>query len=73
MCGLAKCKANLPPRSEVNSHQHDQVNFFCLKVANVTAPIKYLLVANVGEGNDIDVVVTRNGAEVLECFCGDDI
>jgi hypothetical protein len=32
--GLAKCKANLPPRLEANSHQHDQVNFSHPKVVN---------------------------------------
>jgi len=37
--GLAKHKANLPPRLEVNSHRHDQVNFFRPKVANVTTLI----------------------------------
>ncbi len=37
--GVAKCKANLPLGLEANSHWHDRMNFFCLKVANVMAPI----------------------------------
>jgi hypothetical protein len=37
--GSIKHKVNLPPRSEVDSHQHDQVNFSHLKVANVTTSI----------------------------------
>jgi hypothetical protein len=71
--GSTKHKVYLPPRSKVDSHWHDQVNFSCLKVANAMAPINKLLNIDVGEGNNIDLVVTHNGAEVLECLCGDDI
>jgi hypothetical protein len=37
--GLAKRKANLPPRSKTNSHTHDQMNFSHLKMANAMTPI----------------------------------
>jgi hypothetical protein len=37
------------------------------------APINQLLVVDVGGANNIDPVVTHNGAEVLECLCGDGI
>ncbi len=37
------------------------------------APINQSLVRDVGEGNNIDPIVTHNGAEVLECLCGDGI
>ncbi len=71
--GLTKCKVDLPPRSEENSHRHDRVNFSHLKVANVKIPINQLLVVDVGEPNGHDLVITHNGAEVFECLCGDDI
>jgi hypothetical protein len=37
--GSTKCKVDLPPRLEIDSHWHDQVNVFCPKVANAMAPI----------------------------------
>jgi hypothetical protein len=33
--GSPKCKAKLPLWLEADSHRHDQMNFFCLKMANV--------------------------------------
>jgi hypothetical protein len=32
-----------------------------------------LSIIDVGKGNDVDPVITHNGAKVLECFCGDGI
>ncbi len=69
----SKCKADLPYRSEADSHQHDRVNFFDSKVANATTLIKQSSFVDVGEGSGIDLVVTRHGAEVFECLCGDGI
>jgi len=37
------------------------------------APINQSLVIDVGKGNNIDLVVTHNGAKVLECLYGDGI
>ncbi len=71
MFGSTKRKANLLPRSKVNSHQHDQVNFFHPKVANAIALINQLLVVDVGEANGPHLIITHNGVEVLKCFCGD--
>jgi hypothetical protein len=73
MFRLAKCKANLPLGSEADSHRHDQVNFSHSKVSNAMAPITQSSIINVGKGSDSDLVVTHNGAEVLECLYGDGI
>jgi hypothetical protein len=70
--GLAKCKAYLPPRLKVGSHWHDWVHFR-LKVANATTLINKLSIVDVGETNGLDHVISHNGAEVLECLCGDGI
>ncbi len=71
--GLAKCKANPPLGSEGNSHWHDWVNFFHLKVANATTLINQLLAMDVGETSNFDHVITHNGVEALECLRGDNI
>jgi hypothetical protein len=71
--GLTKCKVDLPLRSEGDSHQHDRVNFFRLKVANAMTLINQSLAMDVGETNSLDHVITHNGVEGLECLCGDDI
>ncbi len=68
-----KPKANLPLGSKENSHQHDQVNFSCPKVANATSPINQLLAVDMGETSGLDPIITHNGVEVLECFYGDKI
>jgi hypothetical protein len=73
MFGLAKRKVDHSSWLEVDSHWHDWVNFFHLKVANAMAPINQSSVVNVGEGNNVDPIVTHNGADVLECFYGNDI
>ncbi len=73
MFGLAKCKANLPLGLEVDSHQHDQMNFSHPKVANATTLINQLLVVDVGETNNPNHVIIHNGVEVLECLYGDGI
>jgi hypothetical protein len=49
------------------------VNFSCPKVANAMAPINQLLTMDMGETSGLDFVITDNGADVLECLCGDDI
>jgi hypothetical protein len=58
---------------EENSHRRDQVNFSCPKVANAMAPINQSLTMDMGETNSLDFVIIDNGANVLECLCGDDI
>jgi hypothetical protein len=73
MFASTKCKANLPLGSEANSHQHDRMNFSRLKMANAMALFDQLSAVDVGEGNIANLVVTYNGAEVLECLYGDDI
>ncbi len=45
----AKHKVNLPPRSKANSHQLDQMNFFCPKLVNATVLINQLSIVDVGE------------------------
>jgi hypothetical protein len=45
----AKHKVNLPTRSKANSHQHDQMNFFCPKLVNASALINQLSIVDVGE------------------------
>ncbi len=42
-------------------------------MANAMAPINQSSIVDVGVGSNIDSVVTHNGAEVLECLCGDNI
>jgi hypothetical protein len=49
------------------------VNFCHPKVVNATTPINQSLAVDVGETNNLDLVITHNGVEVLECLCGDDI
>jgi hypothetical protein len=66
-----KHKANLLPRLEIDSHWHDWKNFSCPKVANLTTPINQSLVVDVGETNGPNLIITHNGAEVLECLHGD--
>jgi hypothetical protein len=42
-------------------------------VANAMAPINQSLTMDMGETSGFDFVITDNGADVLECLCGDDI
>ncbi len=49
------------------------MNFFCLKMANVTTLINQLLIVDVGETSGPNPIITHNGAEVLEHLCGDNI
>ncbi len=66
-------KANLPPRLEADSHSHDRMNFFLLKVAITIARILQQSVVDVGEGNNTNPIVTHNGAKIFECLYGDDV
>ncbi len=68
-----KCKVDLPPGLEADSHRHDRVNFSCPKVANATTLINWLSVVDAGETNGPDHVITHSGVEVFECLYGDDI
>jgi hypothetical protein len=73
MFGLAERKVDLPLWLKVDSHWHDQMNFFCSKVANATTPINQSLVVDMEETSGFDLVITCNGVEVFECLCGGDI
>ncbi len=74
MFGLVQRKANLPLGLEAYSYSHDQMNFFHSKVANATSPINHSsTILDVRETNNLIHVITDNGAEVLECLCGDNI
>ncbi len=42
-------------------------------MANAMTPINQLSMVDVGETNGPNPIITRNGAEVLECFYGDGI
>ncbi len=71
--GSTKHKLDLPPGSNVDSHQHDRMNFSHLKVANATTPINQQLIIDVGKASGANLIVTHNGVEVLQCLCGDNI
>jgi hypothetical protein len=73
MFGSTKCKTYLPPRLEADSHRHDRVNFFHLKVANAITPINQSLIVDVGEASNLIPIITHTSVEVLKCFCGDNI
>ncbi len=73
MSGSAKCKVDLPPKLEVDSHWHDWMKFSCPKVVNLMTSVNRSSIVDVGETSDPDFVITHNGVEVLECLCGDDI
>jgi hypothetical protein len=68
--GSTKCKVDLPPTLEANSHQHDRVNFSHSKVANAMAPINQSSIVDMGETNGPNIVITHNDMEVLEYLCG---
>jgi hypothetical protein len=42
-------------------------------MANAMVLINQLSIINVGEGSGDDLVITHNGAKVLECLYGDGI
>ncbi len=62
-----KCKVDLPLGSKTNSHWHDQVNFFHLKMANARVTIIKLLVVDVAEISSHVLVIAHNG-QVFELW-----
>jgi hypothetical protein len=72
--GFIKQKKNLPPRSEGNLHRHNHVNFSCPRVEFTLH--NFAPNGNVRQSKysqEVFLVLTHNGEEVLECLCGDDI
>ncbi len=44
-----------------------------MKVVNAIDPMNQSLIVDVGETNNLGLIITHDGVEVLECLCGDDI
>jgi len=44
-----------------------------MKVVNAIVPMNQSLIVDVGETNNLGLIITHDGVEVLECLCGDDI
>ncbi len=66
---LAKCKVDLPLGLEANSHWHDHVNFYSLKVANAI-PINQLSTMDVGETNNLVPIIPTIVHRFLSAFVG---
>jgi len=68
--GSIKQKQNLPLGSEGNSHRHNCVNFFNLKVEFILC--HFAPNGNVRQSNRSQegfLILTHTGEEVLECLC----